>query len=194
MTDLEPEQVTTGEPEAYTATDTALIMQAALDHKPDLLPVLALGFFAGLRVSEALGIDLGKIAADVEEFRVTGKTGPRLAPLTDSCKAWLFSQDRRKGKAWTQSPRTLVSEMQALFAVAGVNQIANGARHSFISYRCAEGRDTARVADECGNSVGTIKAHYRQLVTTAAATKYFAIRPAAIAANVTTIEAGRASA
>ncbi len=194
VSDLEPEQVVTGEPEAYTPEDAALIMQAALDHKPDLVPVLALGMFAGLRVSEAVEIDLGKIKSDVEEFRVTGKTGPRLAPLTDSCKAWLFAQERRKGKAWPQSPRTLVNEMQALFTLAKVEQIDNGARHSFISYRCAEGKDTARVADECGNSVGTIKAHYRQLVTAAAATKYFAIRPPAQAENVTRIEEGRASA
>jgi integrase len=194
VSDLEPEQVVTGEPEAYTAEDAALIMQAALDHKPDLVPVLALGMFAGLRVSEAVEIDLGKIKSDVEEFRVTGKTGPRLAPLTDSCKAWLFAQERRKGKAWTQSPRTLVNEMQALFTLAKVEQIDNGARHSFISYRCAEGKDTARVADECGNSVGTIKAHYRQLVTSAAATQYFAIRPPKKAENVTSIEEGRASA
>ena len=194
VADLEPEQVTTGEPEAYTPEQAALVMQTALDHKPELVPVLALGLFAGLRVSEAVEIDLGKIAADVEEFRVTGKTGPRLAPLTDSCKAWLFAQERRKGKAWTQSPRTLVNEMQALYALAKVEQIDNGARHSFISYRCAEGKDTARVADECGNSVGTIKAHYRQLVTSAAAAKYFAIRPQAKADNVTSIEAGRASA
>lgn len=194
VSDLEPEQVTTGEPEAYTPEDAALIMQTALDHKPDLVPVLALGMFAGLRVSEAVEIDLGKIKSDVEEFRVTGKTGPRLAPLTDSCKAWLFAQERRKCKAWTQSPRTLVNEMQALFALAKVNQIDNGARHSFISYRCAQGKDTARVADECGNSVGTIKAHYRQLVTSAAAAKYFAIRPLAPAENVTSIEQGRASA
>lgn len=194
VSDLEPEQVVTGEPEAYTPEDAALIMQAALDHKPELVPVLALGMFAGLRVSEALEIELSKIKSDVEEFRVTGKTGPRLAPLTDSCKAWLFAQERRKGKAWTQSPRTLVNEMQALFTLAKVEQIDNGARHSFISYRCAEGKDTARVADECGNSVGTIKAHYRQLVTAAAAEKYFAMRPPEIAENVTGIEEGRASA
>ncbi len=194
VADLEPEQVVTGEPEAYTPKNAALIMQAALDYKPDLVPVLALGMFAGLRISEAVEIELSKIKSDVDEFRVTGKTGPRLAPLTDSCKAWLFAQERRKGKAWTQSPRTLVNEMQALFALSGVDQIGNGARHSFISYRCAEGKDTARVADECGNSVGTIKAHYRQLVTSADAAKYFAIRPPSPAENVTSIEAGRATA
>ena len=54
----------------------------------------------------------------MDEFRVTGKTGPCLAPLTDACKAWLFAQERRTGEAWTQSPKTLVNEMQALFILA----------------------------------------------------------------------------
>jgi hypothetical protein len=52
----------------------------------------------------------------------------------------------------------------------------------------------ARVADEAGNSPNTIKKHYRDIVTSAAAAKYFAIRPEAKADNVTSIEAGRASA
>jgi hypothetical protein len=70
-----------------------------------------------------------------------------------------------------------VDEMQSLFALAKVAQIDNGARHSFISYRTAEIRDVARVADECGNSVATIKNHYRQLVTSEAAQAFFSIRP-----------------
>lgn len=193
---LECETVETSEPWAYSPEDAAAIMQASLDHKPHLLPVLALGFFAGLRISEAVQIDLTPLKTGEPEFRVTkGKTGPRAVPFNDACKAWLYAQPRRRGKAWTQSPRSLVSEIQDLFAlVGGVEQIDNGARHSFISYRCAETRDIAAVADECGNSVGTIKAHYRQLVTAAAAVKYFAIRPAAEAENVTGIEQGRASA
>ena len=169
-------------------------MQTALDCMPELVPVLALGLFAGLRVSEAIEVDLGKITKDTEEFRVNGKTGPRLAPCTDSLKVWLFSQPRLRGKAWQQSPRKLVDEMQELFAIVKVEQINNGARHSFISYRCAESKDIARVADECGNSVSTIKAHYRQLVTSAEAARYFAIKPSKKAKNVTPIGKGRRSA
>ena len=194
VADLEPERVTTGEPEAYKPEHAASIMQTALDSKPELVPVLALGLFAGLRVSEAIEVDLDKITKDTEEFRVNGKTGPRLAPCTDSLKVWLFAQPRLKGKAWQQSPRKLVDEMQELFANVEVEQINNGARHSFISYRCAESKDIARVADECGNSVGTIKAHYRQLVTSAEASRYFAIKPSKKAKNVTPIGKGRRSA
>jgi site-specific recombinase XerD len=192
VSDIEPETVETGEPEAYTPEDVAKIMQTALEHRPEVLPVLTLGFFAGLRVSEAVEIDVAKLPKQAGELRATGKTGPRMATYTEAAAAWMNAQPRHKGKVWQKSRRMLVEAMQELFALAKVEQIANGARHSFISYRTAETRDVARVADECGNSVGTIKNHYRQLVTAEAATAFFAIRPEAAAANVTPIQAGRA--
>ncbi|MES2920182.1 MAG: hypothetical protein V4819_01450 [Verrucomicrobiota bacterium] len=192
---LEPEQVESGEPQAYSPDDVAKVMQSALDFKPDLLPVLALGFFAGLRVSEAEVFDLAKLTPTTKEFRVnSNKTGARIVPFSDTCKAWLFAQPRRKGKAWLMSARTKVDEVAELFTLAKVEQIDNGARHSFISYRCAKIRDVAKVADEVGNSPGTIKKHYREIVTAATATKFFAIRPAKAAANITSMEEGRASA
>ena len=174
---LEPEKVATSEPKAYSVKDVARIMQTALDHKPELVPVLALGMFAGLRVSEAINADLGKLPKGVGEFRTTGKTGARMAHYSATAAAWMKAQPRRSGQAWTLSDRALVDHMQELFTLAKVEQIDNGARHSFISYRTAETRDVARVADECGNSVATIKNHYRQLVTAEAATEFFGIRP-----------------
>lgn len=191
---IEPEAVETGEPQAYAPEDAAKLMQAALDHRPELVPVLTLGMFCGLRVSEAIGTDLAKLPREPGEFRTTGKTGPRMAPLTEAAAAWLAAQPRRKGKAWHKGPRQLVDDMQELFKLAKVEAIDNGARHSFITFRTAETRDVARVADEAGNSVSTIKNHYRQLVTAEAAERFFSIRPEAPAANVTNIQRGRASA
>jgi integrase len=193
LSDLEPETVKTEEPEAYAVEDATRLMQTALSHKPELVPVIALGMFCGLRVSEAIGFDLAKIGQG-DEIRVTGKTGPRMVPVTEAFKAWYHAQDRRKGKAWLQSPRLLVSAMQELYALAGVDPITNGLRHSFISYRCAAIRDVARVADECGNSVQTIKSHYRQLVTEEAARRFFTIRPAGAAKNITNLRQARATA
>jgi integrase len=195
VSSLEPEQVEAGEPQAYSPEDAAKIMQAALDSKPDLVPVLALGFFAGLRVSEAQGFNLAKLDRIADEFRLSeGKTGPRIVPFTDACKVWMAAQTRRKGKAWLKSARTMVDEMAELFTLAKVDQIDNGARHSFISYRCAETGDVAQVADDAGNSPGTIKKHYRSLVTKAAASTFFAIRPELKSENITGIEEGRKSA
>jgi integrase len=130
-------------------------------------------------------------------IRTTGKTGARMAPYTEAAAAWMAAQPRRKGKAWLKKPRQLVDDMQALFTLAKVEQIDNGARHSFISYRTAETRDVARVADECGNSVSTIKNHYRQLVRAEAAKVFFAIRPEKKTGRkpkIVNIEDGRASA
>jgi integrase len=199
ISDLEPERVETAEPEAYSVEDVMRLMQAAVECKPELVPVLALGMFGGLRISEAAEIDLGKIKADTDEFRVSGegKTGARLAPCTNALRSWLFAQPRRRGKAWLSSRRALYDEMPELFTLAKVDPIDNGARHSFISYRCAESRDIARVADECGNSVSTIKAHYRQLVTAADAERFFKLRPASPRGRkkkITDISKGRRSA
>ncbi len=177
VADLEPERFNTEEPEAYSPEDARKIMHTALDEKPELVPVLALGFFAGLRVSEAAAIDLGKLPMNAIEFRTTGKTGARMAPFTPACKAWLNTVERSSGKAWRKSPSMLWDALKEVYALAKVSPITNGARHSFISYRTAETRDVARVADECGNSVSTIKNHYRQLVTAEAAKQYFEILP-----------------
>lgn len=195
IANLDPEHVEGGEPKAYSPDDVAKIMQAALDYHPELLPVLSLGFFAGLRVSEADGFDISKLDSKTDEFRVnSNKTGLRIVPLNDPCKAWLFAQPRRKGRAWLASTESKDDEIAKLFTLAKVEKIKNGARHSFISYRCAETGDVAQVADDVGNSPGTIKKHYRSLVTKADAGKFFAIRPVELRGRILDIKTGRASA
>jgi integrase len=200
LKDIEPEKVKTTEPKAYRPEDAAKIMQAALVLNSPILPCLALGFFSGMRPSEAWSLDLGTINFDADGFRTPAfhqngdpmKTGARIAPLTAACKAWLASQTRRSGFAWDRSNQDYYDEMAVILKAAKVKGIFDGARHSFISYRTAEIRDVARVADECGNSPNVIKRHYREIVTGEAATKYFAIRPEKPAENVTSIEDGRA--
>jgi site-specific recombinase XerD len=183
------------EPKAYSVESSIAILKAAVDHHPELIPVMALGFFAGLRPCEAEPFDLSKLTPETVEFRVVStKTGPRIVPFTDACKAWVFSQPRRSGKAWEGESRDKDGLVKELYTIAGVEKIHDGFRHSFISYRCAVIRDVAQVADECGNSPNTIKKNYREHVPAASGEKYFAIRPEAPAENVTDIEEGRASA
>ena len=201
--DLTKERVVTKEPRAYSPADVAKIMQAAVTLASPILPALVLGLFSGLRPSEARALDLGTINFDSVGFRTpafhrTGeptKTGARVAPLTPACKAWMASQTRRTGFAWEGSEEEYQTEMRGVLEAAGVKGIYDGARHSFISYRTAEIRDVARVADECGNSPNVIKKHYREIVTTEAAKKFFAIRPAKRGkSKITNIETGRKTA
>jgi integrase len=196
LSDTAPEKVLTAEPQAYSPGDAVAILQAALDLRSPLLPSLALGFFAGLRPSETMTLDLSVIDLAGDEFRVPSntKTGARIAPLTPACRAWLAAQTRRTGKAFIGNRQGHSTEMRAVLTAAKVTGIYDGPRHSFITYRTAETRDVARVADECGNSPNVIKKHYREIVTGAAAKKYFSIRPDAKAENVTNIEEGKKSA
>ena len=199
--DLTKEKVVTKEPRAYSPADAARIMQAAL--ASPILPALVLGMFSGLRPSEARALDLATINFASDGFRTPAfhrngeptKTGARVAPLTPACKAWMASQTRRTGFAWEGTDEEYQAEMRGVLEAAGVKGIYDGARHSFISYRTAEIRDVARVADECGNSPNVIKKHYREIVTTEAAKVFFAIRPEKRRkSKITNIESGRASA
>jgi integrase len=93
-----PRKYETGtEPKAYSPEDAAKLMQTALDQKPELVPVLALGLFCGLRVSEAIEADLAKLPRTAGEFRTTGKTGPRMAPFTKPPAAWMAKQTEAEG-------------------------------------------------------------------------------------------------
>jgi hypothetical protein len=55
--------------------------------------------------------------------------------------------------------------------------LADGLRHSYISYRLAVLHDTARVALEAGNSSEVIFMHYRELVTPEEAYAWFNVKP-----------------
>jgi integrase len=185
MVGIEPERVKTAEPKAYSVAETRRILETALAMESPILPCLVLGFFSGLRPTEAQALDLAVINLAVDEFRTPAlhpngeptKTGARIAPLTPACKAWLGAQSRREGLAWVGCSQSYSNALRAVLSAAKVKGIHDGIRHSFITYRTAEIRDVARAADECGNSPNIIRKHYREIVTAAAAKEFFAIRP-----------------
>ena len=189
------------EPEAYSLEDAAGIMNAALEMRSPILPIITLCLFSGLRPSEAWSLDLSAIDLAEDGFKTPTshasgertKTGSRVAPLTPACKAWLGTVKKLSGRGWSGPRQAFYDEMSAVMTAARVEPIHDGFRHSYITYRTAETRDVARVADECGNSPNVIKKHYRQLVTESAGKAYFAIRPN-VAENVSNISEGRATA
>jgi integrase len=172
-------------PKAYSVADSGAILQAALDLKSPALPVIVLGLFSGLRPSETMAIDLAAINLHKEQFRTPDlkpdgtktKTGTRMSTLTPAAAVWFALQDRRSGLAWLGKEHDLKDEINRVFTTAKVKRIFDGFRHSYITYRVAQIRDVARVADECGNSPNVIKKHYREIVPTEAGTKFFALRP-----------------
>ena len=151
---------------------TALLFAAPLE----MIGFLAIGGFAGLRVAELGRLDWSAVNLErrIIVLRATqAKTASRrIVPISDNLAAWLEPLPR-KG-AVVACPNL---DAAGLAKKLGIEWPRNALRHSYISYRLAILRDTARVALEAGNSPDIIFKHYRELVTEEAAKDWFSILP-----------------
>jgi integrase len=163
------------ETEIFQPSSMTKLLEAA---SADILPLLALGSFAGLRVAEICRLDWS--AVDLERKLITLRAGQaktasrRIVPISDNLHAWL-SKIERSGKIIPnlRTPKDTTELAKKL----GLPWPHNGMRHSYISYRLAAVKDAAKVALEAGNSPSIIFKHYRELVTEADAVEWFSIAP-----------------
>jgi integrase len=178
--DLERESVKrTGEIEFWTAQEAAAILGAIA---PEARAALVLGLFVGLRSAEICRITWGDVNHAAGHVVIAGteaKTGSRrLAPIPANAAEWL-----RPLTGPTDAPIFAGDATQFARAVSeacratGTRRIANGARHSAITFAVAQSGDVARVALQSGNSPAVVHQHYRGLTTEADARAFFALRP-----------------
>ncbi len=164
--------------EIFTPSELAKLLGAA---KPEMIPYLALGAFAGLRTAETKRLDWTDLKLErgfVEIAAHKAKTkSRRLVPVLPALLEWLMPIRKETGPVL---PFANVSkQVDWLARNAGVKWKQNALRHSFVSYRLASIQNVDQVALEAGNSPSMIFQHYRELVTPADATGWFGIRPAA---------------
>ncbi|MBN8247216.1 MAG: tyrosine-type recombinase/integrase [Verrucomicrobia bacterium] len=191
--DLERESADSeGDVEFWTPDEAATLLRAA-----DLviLPGLAIALFAGVRTAEVCRLTWRAIDFDQGHIEIGSKGAKtrsrRLVPLGDNLRAWLLPhRGEPEAMIFPEHSDGFPKRVTEAAERAGVRRIANGARHSFISYRVAETGDVSRTALEAGNSPAVIFGHYRGLATREQARKFFEIRPEA-PANVILME-GRA--
>ena len=144
----------------------------------NLMAVLTIGGFAGLRAAEIARLDWN--AVDLERKIIELRAGQaktasrRIIPITDNLAAWLSLLDR---EGPVVPDRNVFPQLTALARKLGVGWPHNALRHSYISYRIAVVQNAAQVALEAGNSPAMIFKHYRELVTKDEADKWFGIMP-----------------
>ena len=162
--------------EIYTPEEMRTILEGAHEL---LLPMVAIGGFAGLRSAEIARLDWKHIHFDrgfIEcEAAMTKTRRRRLVPISENLRAWIEPLSRPEGPVVLHNK--LASALLSLGSRVGVKWKKNALRHSYISYRLAVIPDTARVALECGNSPDIIFAHYRELTTPKQAEAWFGIVP-----------------
>lgn len=164
--------------EIFTPNEMRRILLAA---NARIMPLIAIGGFAGIRSAEILRLDWEDIKWDRGLIEIAGskaKTAARrLVPLTDNLKAWLAPWRAETGKIMSISDYAGALNDTAVKAKIPGGWRQNALRHSFISYRVAETGDVARTSLEAGNSPKMVFRHYREIVDGESAKAWFSIMP-----------------
>lgn len=152
---------------------------------PEVLPLVVLCGFAGVRGAEACRLDWSRIdfehGAVVIEGRTPKPKRTRVIPMNDTTRHWLEPIRKLHGRVITKP--LINKDLMAAAAKAGIKWRHNLLRHSFISYELAASENFAATASKAGNSEMVIREHYQQirtradvLVTKRLAARWFGIR------------------
>lgn len=161
---------------------------------PEFRPWLVLGCFAGLRPEEIApghcrkstkrGLRCEEINFQFGVIHVAPETSkvdfPRVIPMSDALRAWLDwagISEGMNGPVCLKNP-TRSGELSRLGKlVFGGKWSKDICRHSYGSYRNAQLRTLARVAEEMGTSVTMLQRHYHNPQPEALGNQWFAMRP-----------------
>lgn len=168
----------------YEPAQLRRILESAPDH---LMPVFAIGAFAGLRSSELHSLKLSDIHPSfIEVSADDSKTAVRRhAPVTIALKEWLALYQRPENRDIRLCSRFahekgLARAMSKAVRDAGVKPVHNGLRHTFCSARVAATDDVKQTSREAGNSPAIILKHYVKVMTRAKGQAWFNVRPDAL--------------
>jgi integrase len=185
----------------FTPAEAEAILHAA---DKELVPWLALAFFAGLRSAELDRLTWSDVKFKqnwIEVPAAKSKTAQRrLVTMVSALAAWLAPYQDREGSI---RPKHFHFKRRLAYRAAGFGKPgsetaqekaagirlrpapSNAARHSFASYRLADTNDAAKTALELGHtSTALLFSTYREVATAEDAARYFAIRPEGETANV----------
>ena len=169
--------------EILTPAQAGDLLAAALNARPELVAVIAIALFAGLRRAELHALEWDEIDMDSGTIEVKGRKAKtrqrRIVHITDNLLAWLRHESARRGPVATSRNIDVFSEQLRLLAEgAGISPWPHNAlRHSFGSYFLAKTKDENLTASEMGNSPGVVIKHYRAVVKDAAVEEYWHLRP-----------------
>jgi integrase len=174
-------------PEIFAVDELRSLLVSAQQQAPAVLPMLAIGAFAGLRDAEIRRLHWNEVNLARGHIEVTAAKAKsarrRIVPIQPNLAAWLRPYTGMTGKV---VPVGDTNKLKAVRKAAGlVKWPQNGLRHSFASYRLVASHDAARTALEMGHtSAQMLFAHYREIVTPEEAERYWKIAPVVEAEKV----------
>jgi integrase len=163
-----------------TVAQAAALLKAAHD-RPEILPAIAIGLFAGVRDAELRRLDWSEIGFESGFITITPskakKKARRLIELRPALRAWLEPLRQISGPVWPAGERGRILHEAARSAAGITPWPHNALRHSFGSYGLAECQNAAALALEMGNSATVLMEHYREIVLPREAKAYWSLTP-----------------
>ena len=146
----------------------------------EILPVMALRGFCGIRREEALRLNWDDIWGRKDHIEIPAEKAKtkerRLIPRFAALEAWLNPYRNMVGRVWKRSNNVFGHAQNSLYKQIGVSG-DNVLRDAFATYRMAELQNESQVAHEMGNSPRMIYKSYRELATPDEAERWFNIFP-----------------
>lgn len=179
-------------PEIFAIDELRGLLEAGNRVAPEVVPMLAIGAFAGLREAEIQRLDWSEVdlaRGHVEVKAAKAKSARRrIVPIQPNLAAWLRPYAMLKGRVVPAGARRKLQRVRKATGLARWPK--NGLRHSFASYRLAAVHDAPRVASELGHtSPQMLYSTYRELVLPEEAERYWKIAPAAETGKVVVFSA-----
>jgi integrase len=164
------------------------LLEAALEHEPDLLPLLVVETFCGVRPAEAVRIlwsDIDLVRGRLTIRAAISKTGTaRSIQLAPCALAWFRLCAPGKGPIITDSESRMRTRLRKVryhagYRGAGANWTPGSLRDAFCSYHLAYYDSIDRLITEAGHTdLRTTKDHYLGLVSPEQAAKFWHLLPA----------------
>jgi len=186
MVDLNPIEFTAkpklpdNPPEIFTVDELRALLEAAQRQAPDVLPMLAIGAFAGLRDAEIRRLEWSEVRLDRQFIEVKSKKAKsakrRIVTMQPNLVAWLRPYSGKHGKVVPKAARGKVERVRKETLASKWHN--NVLRRSFASYRLAAIHDAPRTSSELGHtSPQMLYNTYRELVLPEEAERYWKIEP-----------------
>jgi integrase len=179
-------------PEIFTVDELRALLEAANRGAPDVVPMLTIGAFAGLRDAEIKRLAWSEVDLVRGHIEVKAKKAKsarrRIVSIQPNLAVWLRPYAAMTGAVVPEGVRGKLDRVRKGAGLASWPQ--NGLRHSFASYRLAACHDAPRVAGELGHtSPQMLYSTYREVVLPAEAERYWKLVPVVTAENVVVFSA-----
>ena len=182
-----PPKLPDNPPEIFAVDELAALLNAAATRAPDVVAMLAIGAFSGLREAEIKRLDWSEIDQRRGHIEVKSRKAKsarrRIVEMQPNLREWLRPYAGMTGPVVPVNARKKLTPVRKAARLARWPQ--NGLRHSFASYRLAATHDAPRVASELGHtSPKMLYSTYRELVLPEEAQHYWKLVPEDKAENV----------